>query len=77
MIDTLIIIAMMAMVLIPVVVIGVADAKQNTKGFEMQRERNNWTDVVCNWVVLIMVICPLMSLSMIGFLAFIVLILGV
>ena len=77
MIDTLIIIAMMAMVLIPVVVIGVADAKQNTKGFEMLRERNNWTDVVCNWVVLIMVICPLMSLSMIGFLAFIVLILGV
>lgn len=77
MIDTLIVIAMMAMVLIPVVVIGVADAKQNTKGFEMLRERNNWTDVVCNWVVLIMVICPLMSLSMIGFLAFIVLILGV
>ena len=77
MIDTLIIIAMMAMVLIPVVVIGVADAKQNTKGFEMLRERNNWTDIVCNWVVLIMVICPLMSLSMIGFLAFIVLILGV
>ena len=77
MIDTLIVIAMMAIVLIPVVVIGVADAKQNTKGFEMLRERNNWTDVVCNWVVLIMVICPLMSLSMIGFLAFIVLILGV
>ena len=77
MIDTLIVIAMMAIVLIPVVVIGVVDAKQNTKGFEMLRERNNWTDVVCNWVVLIMVICPLMSLSMIGFLAFIVLILGV
>lgn len=77
MIDTLIVIAMMAMVLIPVVVIGVADAKQNTKGFEMLRERNNWTDVVCNWVVLIMVIIPLMSVAMIGFLAFIVWILGV
>ena len=77
MIDTLIVIAMMAIVLIPVVVIGVADAKQNTKGFEMLRERNNWTDVVCNWAILIMVIIPLMSVAMIGFLAFIVLILGV
>lgn len=77
MIDTLIVIAMMAMVLIPVVVIGVADAKQNTKGFEMLRERNNWTDVVCNWAILIMVIIPLMSVAMIGFLAFIVWILGV
>jgi len=48
----------------------------NTKGFEMLRVRNNWTDVVYNWVMLIMVICPLMSLSMIGFLAFIVWILG-
>ena len=77
MIDTLIVIAMMAIVLIPVVVIGVADAKQNTKGFEMLRERNNWTDVVCNWAILIMVIIPLMSVAMIGFLAFIVWILGV
>ena len=77
MIDTLIVIAMMAMVLIPVVVIGVADAKQNTKGFEMLRERNNWTDVVCNWAILIMVIIPLMSVAMIGFLAFIVWTLGV
>ena len=77
MIDTLIVIAMMAMVLIPVVVIGVADAKQNTKGFEMLRERNNWTDVVCNWAILIMVIIPLMSVAMIGFLAFIVWILCV
>lgn len=77
MIDTLIVIAMMAMVLVPVVVIGVVDAKQNTKGFEMLRERNNWTDVVCNWAILIMVIIPLMSVAMIGFLAFIVWILGV
>ena len=49
----------------------------NTKENEMLRVRNNWTDVVCNWAILIMVIIPLMSVAMIGFLAFIVWTLGV
>ena len=49
----------------------------NTKGFEMLRELNNWTDVVYNWAILIMVICPLGGLAMVGFWAFIFWILGV
>ena len=46
-------------------------------GFEMLRERNNWTDVVYNWAILIGIIIPLGAFAMLGYFAFMFWILGV
>jgi hypothetical protein len=49
----------------------------NTKGFEMLRELNSWTDVVYNWAILIGIIIPLGAFAMLGYFAFMFWILGV
>tara|TARA_B100000029_G_C17042174_1_gene766352 strand:+ start:246 stop:380 length:135 start_codon:yes stop_codon:yes gene_type:complete len=33
----------------------------------MLRKRNSWKDIAINWVVMLLVICPLGVLGMLGF----------